>query len=172
MNSRLQAGVLVVGIGNPLRGDDAVGRVVARRLRKRDVRLLRVLEHTGKGASLMELWKQAHTVIVIDSVSSHSPPGTIHRFDATSEPLPARMFHDSTHAFGLAEAVELSRALSQLPAQLIIYGIEAKSLAIGRELSAEVEQAVTPVINCILQEAGIRRARAGGYRRDFYRTFL
>jgi hydrogenase maturation protease len=148
-----ESGILLIGIGNPLRGDDAVGVVIARRIQERHLPGVRVLEHDGEGASLMEAWKGAQTVVAIDAVSSKSKPGKIYRFEATKQPLPGRMFQDSTHAFGLHEAIELSRALHQLPVQLIIYGIEGRSFAIGGRLSKEVEKAASSLVDRILAAA-------------------
>ena len=146
------AEILLIGVGNPLRGDDAVGAQVAKLLRARNHPSIRVIEHDGEGASLMEAWTGVKTVIVVDAVSSASPPGTIYRFDAAQQPLPGNFFRHSTHAFGLHEAVELSRALDRLPRQLIVYGIRAKSLEIGAPLSHEAETAVREVVERILEE--------------------
>lgn len=46
----------------------------------------------------------------------------------------------------MAEAIELARTLKQLPAKLIIYGIEGKHFAFGMGLSPEVEQATAEVV--------------------------
>jgi len=64
------------------------------------------------------------------------------------------MFSDSTHAFGLQEAIELSRVLQQLPKRLVIYGIEGKSFAIGERLSKEVSQALSQAVARILEDVG------------------
>ncbi|MGA2430316.1 MAG: hydrogenase maturation protease [Candidatus Acidiferrum sp.] len=153
MNSQTKSGILVIGIGNPLRGDDAVGRLVARHLGKRNVPALRVLEHDGEGASLMEVWKDEKVVMVIDAVSSHTEPGTIHRFDAASEVPQKRLFQASTHAFGLYEALRLARSFGQLPPRLIVYGIEGKSFGIGQRVSDEVKDAASRLVDRILEEA-------------------
>ena len=103
----------------------------------------------------MEAWKDTSLVLLIDATRSGSPPGTIHRFDAHAEPLPSRFFHYSTHAFSVAEAVELARALDQLPPQLIVYGIEGKNYTAGEGLSPEVETAGAAVVARVLQDAGV-----------------
>jgi hydrogenase maturation protease len=136
---------LIIGIGNEYRGDDAVGLIVARRLKERLAGSFTVLEQSGDGAALMEAWQGAETVIIIDAVMSGAAPGTIHRFDASVQPLPKDTFRCSTHAFGVAEAIELSRALSELPQSLVVYGIEGKNFAAGVGLSSEVEKAVGEV---------------------------
>jgi len=136
---------LIIGIGNEYRCDDAAGLIVARRLKERLAGSFTVLEQSGDGAALMEAWQGAETVIIIDAVMSGAAPGTIHRFDASAQPLPKDAFRCSTHAFGVAEAIELSRALSELPQSLVVYGIEGKKFAAGVGLSSEVEKAVGEV---------------------------
>jgi hydrogenase maturation protease len=120
--------ILVIGLGNDYRGDDAVGRVVARRLKTIEGDNVRVVEESGEGAALIEAWKGADFVVLIDAVHSGGAPGTIHRFDADAQPIPSRFFHYSTHAFSVAEAVELARALGQLPAKLIVTESKEKLL--------------------------------------------
>src|SRR5574341_563487 len=110
---------LVIGVGNDYRGDDGVGRMVARELRQRSPRTIAILETTGEGAALLESWKGADTVILIDAVASGAYPGTIQRLDARAQPLPAGLLHTSTHAFGVAQAIELARALDQLPPRVL-----------------------------------------------------
>lgn len=143
---------LIIGVGNVYRGDDGVGVTVARRLRARTPAEVAIVEASGEGAALMELWKGAAQVVVIDATHSGSPSGTIHRFDARAEPLPSQFFHYSTHAFSVAEAVELGRALDVLPPRLIVYGIEGQSYSAGEGLSAEVEKAASDVIPRVLQD--------------------
>jgi hydrogenase maturation protease len=106
---------LIIGIGNEYRGDDAAGLIVARRLRERLADSFTVLEQSGDGVALMEAWRGVETVIIIDAVMSGAEPGTIHRLDAKTQPLPKDAFRCSTHAFGVAEAIELSRAMGEFP---------------------------------------------------------
>lgn len=146
---------LIIGVGNEFRGDDGVGIAIARRLRAEAPAHVTILEASGEGAALMEAWKGASRVFVIDATRSGSPPGTIRRFEAQAEPLPSRFFHYSTHAFSVAEAVEMARALNQLPPQLIVYGIEGKNYSAGEGLSPEVEKAADSVIARLLQDAGV-----------------
>jgi hydrogenase maturation protease len=143
---------LIIGIGNEYRRDDAAGLVVARRLHEKKLARVSVVEQSGEGANLIEQWKGTESVILVDAVHSGSAPGTIFRFDAAVEPIPAKFFHYSTHAFSVAEAVELARALNQLPPHLLIYGIEGKNFESGVELSFEIEKAIGEAVERITQE--------------------
>ncbi len=144
--------LVIIGAGNVYRRDDAVGLIVARRLKAEHLDDVRILEESGEGAALMESWKDADTVILIDAVHSGGAPGTIHRLDAHAQAIPTGFFHYSTHAFSVAEAVELARALNQLPPRFIIYGIEGKDFEAGEGLSPEVEKAVEEVVRLVLCE--------------------
>ena len=142
-----------MGVGQEGRGDDAAGLLVARHLKNHARSQLIVRELTGHAADLLHHWQEAETVIVADAVHARAEPGTVYRFAAHAEPLPAELFPAcSTHAWGLAEAVALGHILQQLPSYLIIYGLTGKNFALGDSLSPEVEQAVPEVARRILQE--------------------
>jgi hydrogenase maturation protease len=124
---------LFVGIGNPLRGDDAAGLLAARALRRHAPAGIEVRELEGEPVGLIDAWAGAETVVVADAVASGGEPGELHRIDAGAAPLPAAFAGPSTHALGLAEAVELARALGRLPPRLVVYGIEAAGFATGAD---------------------------------------
>ena len=148
----MTAAVLLIGIGNIYRSDDGIGIIIARRLRKEKPAGVRIFEQTGEGAALIEAWQGAKRVLVIDAVQSGARPGTIHRLDARAQRVPAEFFHYSTHAFSLAEAIELARVLEQLPKQLIVYGIEGKNFGAGNELSPEVTAAAVELMKRLRED--------------------
>jgi hydrogenase maturation protease len=98
------------------------------------------LEHEGDCTRLVDAWDGQEEVAVVDAAASGAPPGTIHLIDAGAGPLPAAMLRSSTHAFGVADAIELARALGRLPPRLRVYAIEGADFAIGAGLSPEVER--------------------------------
>lgn len=144
--------IFVIGIGNVYRSDDGVGFVIAQHLKEQASDTFTVIKESGDGITLMESWESADAVILIDAVYSGAKPGTIHRFDAHVQQIPAQFFHLSTHAFGIAEAVELARILGRLPSSLIVYGIEGKCFEAGEGLSVEVSNAAQEVVLRIRQD--------------------
>ncbi len=145
----MSQGILIIGIGNDYRSDDAAGLVVARVLQQRKNRNMTITEHSGEGITLLEVWHGWERVILVDAVSSGAPPGTIHCFDASAGTLPASLFATSSHAFSVAQAIELARALGQLPDQMVFYGIEGQCFAAGIGLSPQVQQAINEVAKMI-----------------------
>lgn len=143
---------VVIGIGNAYRSDDAAGLIVARLLKKRLPGSCSVHEHSGEGTSLMELWTGADRVIVVDAVGAGGLPGAVSRFDATHGPLPTQFCRDSTHAFSLVEAIELSRALDQFPRELLIFGVEGHNFAVGTNVSPAVEFGLENVVKSVMLE--------------------
>lgn len=150
IKSSLHSRRRIIGIGNEYRGDDAAGLQVARRLKSVVEGSTEVIEHSGEGASLIESWRGAVTVLLVDAVSSGAPAGTIHRFDLIDGPLPNPWRCYSTHAFGVIEAIELSRALGELPPSLIFHGIEGKRFSLNPGLSDEVERAVDHLVQSLI----------------------
>jgi hydrogenase maturation protease len=144
--------VKVIGIGNPLRGDDAIGLLVARRVRELADPGVEVMELEGEPARLIDAWQGAQLAVVVDAVSSGAPEGTVMRFDAGADSLPPSVSASSTHALGLGDAIELARALNRLPERLIVFGIEAAGFVAGSELSPAVAAAIKPAAEAVLRE--------------------
>jgi hydrogenase maturation protease len=152
MSNRDQPLVLVVGIGNPDRGDDGVGPAIARQLRVRVSSGARVLERSGDPLALIDDWNGIPSVIVVDAVAPIGEPGRIHRFDLTDGPVAIAFAPRSTHAFGVAETVELARSLGRLPGDLVVYLVEGERFTTGAPLSPAVAKAVDEVAELIIAE--------------------
>jgi hydrogenase maturation protease len=146
----MTASVLVIGTGNALRRDDGAGLEAAREVRRAGIE---VREAYGDLSGLADLWAGRQRVIVVDAVRTGAVVGTVHRLDAVAKPLPAIFSRRSTHAIGIAEAVELVRALGRLPRSLVVYGIEGSDFAQGEGLTPEVARATKEAADRIVQEA-------------------
>jgi hydrogenase maturation protease len=147
--------VLVVGIGNEYRSDDGIGIVIARKICERRLSSVCVKEKSGEGAELMEAWREYERVILVDAVSSGSPPGTLFKINARKKKVPAKFFHYSTHAFSVAEAIELARAMKTLPQKLWVYGIEGANFSAGISISHVVQESIKHVVEEILNRVQI-----------------
>lgn len=143
---------VVVGVGNAYRGDDGVAFAVLERLRARVPHGVELVACEQEPTRLLDAWSGSDVTVVVDAVASGEEPGTLHRCDATSKPVPARTFHSSTHAFSVGETIELARALGKLPGRVVVYGIEGETFESGDELSRPVAAAIEPAVDAILAE--------------------
>lgn len=147
----MSEGVLLVGIGNEWRGDDGVGPWIVDRLRDLALPGVRTLRAAADGLALLDAWRDAGRVYVFDALRDAAEVGEVLRVDALRESLPTASNY-SSHAFGLAEAIELGRTLGQLPAGLIVIGIEGRCFDLGRGLSADIEIAAQKVVDDLVRE--------------------
>ncbi len=130
----------LIGIGNPDRGDDAAGWMVAGAVSSWEV------ERRAAGSfDLVDLWDESDDVVIVDAMRSGAAAGEVVRFDAKTHPLPLGAFR-STHAFGPAAASGLARTLDRRPRALMVYGIEVGHTAHGEDMSPEVSAAVRTVV--------------------------
>ncbi len=142
-----RSGVLVVGVGSPDRGDDAVGPAVAWSVAALAPPGIRVVVHEDPTA-LVQLWSDCDLAIVVDAVLSGRRAGqlVIVETGADGAPLPegawAAAGRGGTHSLGVATAVELSRALGRLPRRVVLVGIEVATIALGAPMSQAALEAV------------------------------
>ena len=152
-----------VGLGNRFRNDDRAGLEVAERLCDLVPAGTEVVAIEGDPMPLLSILESAELVLVADAVTADAPPpppphkghGTIHRFDASDEPVPGAVFGSSTHAFGLAETIELARALGRLNARVLVYGISGEDFTAGERLSPAVEADVETAIAQMLSDLSL-----------------
>ena len=119
------ARIKLVGIGNRYRGDDGVGLQVIELLQQ-VLPLEKLATSDGDITDLMDVFTDHDEVVIIDAVQAPQVPGVVVQLDGCREALSDTGLRSSTHAMGLAEAVEMARSLGRLPQQLQIYGIVGK----------------------------------------------
>lgn len=140
----------IIGLGSPF-GDDRVGWRVAEAL----AALLspaqaRLLSLDRPGPALLEELAGRARVILIDAAATDAPAGTLYRLDDPATVSAAETV--SSHGLGLAQTLELGRALDMLPPQLELYliGIDpACTRDPNADLSAPVAAAVEPLADAI-----------------------
>ena len=102
--------------------DTAAGRLrgdprdrLAKRLREACLRDVEVIEFEGEPVSLIDMWAGAPAVYLVDAVSSGGQPGTVYRFDATSE-TPRSRSSATAGPTGLASPTPGTGPCARLPA--------------------------------------------------------
>jgi len=143
--------VLVIGVGNLQRGDDGAGLLVAQALSAKHLPSVTVEESSGEIASIVELLQTAPDVIIVDAMRSGKPAGTALWIDPLSAASDATTTISSTHGFGVAQAIELLKALGKLPKRIRILGIEGQYFALGAPVSPKVREGVAKAARMIVR---------------------
>ena len=142
--------IVVIGVGNAYRRDDGAGVSVADQLRELVPAGVEVVAYEQEPSRLIDTWTGADAAIVVDAAASGEAPGTVHRIDCATASVPAGMFRSSTHAFGVGDAVEISRALGTLPPRVVVYGIEGSDFESGVGMTRPVAMACARVVADVL----------------------
>jgi len=142
---------LVVGLGNPILGDDGVGWRVAEEVRARltDPDVTVTCLALG-GVSLMERLVGYRRALVVDALTTGAPLGSVFSVPLSALPEPAghtASAHDTT----LAAALALGRALgAELPEEVWVVAVEAERLyEFSDTLSPPVAAAVPEAVRCV-----------------------
>lgn len=157
--------ILLIGIGQSLRGDDAAGLEAVRLWQARyqvgglhkDVQVELV---ELPGMELLGLLQGARYALIVDAVQSGALAGTLHILS----PDQLRAFPreaSSAHGFGVEEALALGEKLmpSLMPGELALLGIEVANTGLGQQLSPEVAEVLPKAASLI--EQLITQARPG-----------
>jgi hydrogenase maturation protease len=151
---------MVIGLGNPDRGDDGVGALVVDALRGRLPDGVEAMIRTGDMLALVDDWAGADAVICIDAAAPLDAPGRIHRINGHAGALLPEPGLASSHAFGLAEAIALASVLGSAPATLIVYAVEGGNFDGGAPLSAAVAGVVVEVAERVFADVTLLRRQA------------
>jgi hydrogenase maturation protease len=144
---------LVIGLGNPLRGDDGVGIRVAQMLAEQTLPFdVEVVDGGTQGLGLINLMEGRQRVILIDAAEIGQSPGQFARFTLDEAHLPGDDQHLSIHAAGLRDALLLAEALGMLPREVIIFGVQPANLEWDSALSAQIEAILPDLSEAVLAE--------------------
>jgi hydrogenase maturation protease len=149
--------VLVAGLGNPDRGDDGVGVFVAKKLRGRlpcDIAKVVLIRDP---LCLIDDLADYDALVCVDAAAPLGTPGRIVRMDLAEDDLPHDPTLVSSHAFGLAPAIELARVLLVAPRDMIVYAIEGSCFDAGAALTSRVAAAAAEAADCIVAEVDALR---------------
>jgi len=146
--------VVIVGVGNPLLGDDGVGIVVARELMKRKLpRFVDVMELGTRSLEILTRIEGYSKVVFIDAVRSGKAPGSVTVFRAGKALVSGPENLMSLHELDLVATIRIGRLTEKLPKSTIIVGIEPERIDTGLSLSQAVSRSVLEAANTALEEA-------------------
>lgn len=143
---------LVLGLGNDLLSDDAIGLLVTREVARRlaDAPGVDVRETTEMGLALLDFIVGYERVILVDSIQTgRCPPGTVHELDAAGL---KRLTGRTPHFLGIGEALALGRQLGlAMPREVRILAVEVEDpFTLGTELTPQLRRALPGIVQRLL----------------------
>jgi len=128
--------IAIIGLGNPLRGDDAIGNYIALGLKGflRDVQGVEVIIAEDRVENVMNRVKKLKPslIIFLDAIRSHAEPGTIILKDLEELAEP----EGYTHKIPL----KLLLRLSGIDSESYVLGVQARAIDFGKGLSEPVKR--------------------------------
>ena len=148
------AEAIVIGVGNPVISDDALGLIAAQFVRRQVAGRsgVAVTEVYNGGLELMEAMAGYDRAFVVDAIVAGGRPGTIYRLGI--DEVAATRNTSTTHNGSLSAAMELGRLAGvKLPDEVRFWAVEAGDVSTFYEgLTPEVEAAMPVVAAEILRE--------------------
>jgi hydrogenase maturation protease len=138
----MESSNLVVALGNDLLGDDAIGLLAARELRKATCGDLEIVESSGSGVDLLEfLEHRAHVLILDAAVTGRNVPGTILEFGAQDFD---NAVAPSPHYSSLGDALKVARCLGiPIAPEIRVLALEVENpYRMGEGLTLAVSEAL------------------------------
>lgn len=143
---------LILGFGNPILTDDAVGIRIAQEL-ERGFPDITVEATSEAGLSILEEVTGYQKLVIIDSIKTgKGKPGELYKL--TLEDLKPKSDFSSSHGLDIATAFKLGERLGYpLPEQVSIYAVEVKdNTTFGEECTPEIEQSISLIVRQIVEE--------------------
>jgi hydrogenase maturation protease len=147
---------LVLGIGNPIVTDDAVGLKVAQSIKRANPEL-EVVEACSGAMGLFDYITDCDRLIIIDSVKTEGgKPGTLYKIDM--EDLKPKLNHAASHGLDIATAFKLGEGLGyRMPQNVSIYAVEAKdNTNFGEGCTKEVSERIPHIAAEIMEEENLK----------------
>lgn len=154
MYSELQKiSVLVLGIGNLVMSDDAVGVFVVQRLleKYRFPENVEIMDGGTLGLDLLPKLENISNLIIIDAVETGKKAGTCVRLYGEELPI-ALQTKLSPHQMGLKDLLAVSELTGHSPKEMVLFGVQPGSIEMGVGLTAEVEEQLETLISNVLTE--------------------
>lgn len=144
------ARIVVVGLGNLMRTDDAVGMLAIERLRA-DARVplsLSLIDGGTLGLDLLHPLDGATHLLALDAIDAGATPGTLLRF--AGEAIADLPVSKSVHLLGFSDLIGAMRLTGSAPAEIVVLGVQPERIEWGTHLTPQVDGALSELVEAAL----------------------
>lgn len=153
-----RVGIRVIGIGNPLRGDDGIGPAVVDMLAREGLPDgVELIDGGEAGLGLVGLMEGAVRVVLIDAAEMGADPGAFRVFRLDEALVNAEMSGCSIHNARAGAAIQMANALGCLPPEVTVVGVQPGQMGWGMTFSPEVSRILRRVVEVVLEILGSPR---------------
>lgn len=145
--------IVVLGVGNTLLSDEGVGvHAVTRLVELYDLpETVEVIDGGTSGMDCLDQVSGADHLLIADCMRSKQEPGTITRL--TGEQIPAFFkTRISPHQVGLSDMLAALNFHDMMPKNIVLYGVEPESMALGMEPTATVAAQLPELVEKLAAE--------------------
>ena len=145
--------VLVLGIGNLVMSDDAIGVLVAQQLQSRYLfpENVEIVDGGTLGLDLLPKLENITHLIMVDAVETGDQAGTCVRLCGQELPI-ALETKLSPHQMGLKDLLAVSELMGHTPSEMVLIGVQPGSIEMEIGLTPEVEDQLETLISNVLIE--------------------
>jgi hydrogenase maturation protease len=156
--------ILVIGLGNPILGDDGVGWRIVEKVRSeikstsskwnQNPRIVDFDTLSLGGIGLMEVMIDYNFAIIVDAMRTHTKSiGEVTTFTLDDFPTSIKSHTGSSHDMSLDTAISMGRRMGfKIPKKIFIVGVEADSdYVFSEELTPQVEKAIPEATKAVIE---------------------
>ena len=143
---------VVIGLGNPLMGDDGVGLAALARLRDEwQLDGVELVDGATWGLSLLPVIEDAERLVLVDAIAAHAAPGDV--VELSRERLPIYLSRKlSPHQMDMKDALALAEWRGRLPTDVVAIGLQPSVIELGTELSDVVAPRLGSLVRAVVDQ--------------------
>jgi hydrogenase maturation protease len=138
--------IAVLGLGNLMRADDAVGMLAIQQLRAdpRFPKSVPLIEGGTLGLDLLYPLEGITHLLALDAIDAGAQPGALLRFE--KDDLADLPISKSVHLLGFSDLIGAMRLIESAPSEIVVLGIQPDVIAWGTELTPKVHAALATLV--------------------------
>lgn len=136
----------IIGVGNPLRGDDGISIAVIEKLKEKKLPSnVEIFDAGSNEMNILHILKNLEKAIIVDAVRLNKKPGSYVFFEP--EEVNSIEISRNPHSYNLFEILQISSKLEETPKRIVIMGIQPKKTSMEMGLSKELKEKIPEIVD-------------------------